>query len=590
MARLPDGPGETLLSLEQVQSFLEKDFDEGRFMKFATLGEDGMTRQVTLKQLKEAVEALSAGGAQDDDNSPSGEEKGGEGRGVEDKGGNGEKEDEKDDGQQAEVDAKSDRGSRPQSSAAGSRPQSSAAGSRPQSRPSGSEGGDGQPLSEADAKKIRRATRRAREREEKLEVPEPPLLTMMGKKYLQEATELTERLRKMRRVRYWRTLKEANEKKAQEDAEERERLAEEEAEKNKEEAAANEYVARLSAIRKRLGWGNWDQVKKELEEGEGDDDDMPPEEDAPEEKEEDPEAKAAREAMLLQEAEDLKDLQEKLDLARAKLDVELKGEVYRPSPESEARFFLREHYAVLALPAATRFREQIATSYDPAATLSLDPGREEEDIHGRDECVSTLLRAFGSCRLSFSVQKLEVARKPKRGCDLSFSAIVHVQLDDDAPRAVMEIFDLKVCSEPDAPLGDLLVVAHQAVVVRDNRPLYTFAIKPPPKTRHDNLEPHIRALFPPTAAEMEELAVLFLERDRGDMVRMDAESKVFEEYREAMIAKAAAEAAEAAEKARLAALFAEEEDDDEGEEEEEEEEEEDEKNDDKDNDKDDDDD
>jgi hypothetical protein len=166
------------------------------------------------------------------------------------------------------------------------------------------------------------------------------------------------------------------------------------------------------------------------------------------------------------------------------------------------------------------------------------------------------------------VLKVEMARKPKKGFDLSFTVVLHLSLDGDAPRAVMETYDLKKSKEDE--ISEMFVIGRHSVLTRDTRPLYTYAVKPPARTKHDNLEPHIRASFPPSEAELLERAAEALVADREAMVFFDEESKALEKYRQDQAAKLAKEAADKAEKERLAALFKDEEEDEEEEEEEEE--------------------
>jgi hypothetical protein len=93
-----------------------------------------------------------------------------------------------------------------------------------------------------------------------------------------------------------------------------------------------------------------------------------------------------------------------------------------------------------------------------------------------------------------------------------------VAVEEDAPRLVMEVLDLVQATE--LGLDQCLCIVRHSVVVRDNRPLYTFAVSNPPKTRHDNLEPHIRANFPPTAEELAEMAAEALVEGYVEMRRI----------------------------------------------------------------------
>ena len=175
MTRLPEGPPETLLSLEQVRAFLEKEFDNERFMKAACLAEDGVTYQVTLKQLMDEITSLN-------ENSASGEEKQ-EAKVVE----------------AEDAAAPTPSGSRPQtagSAKSGSRPQTGS-GSRPTSEQGGS-----RPTSRAnDPKKNIRAIRRGREREDRQPPPEPVLLPPRAQELVAELADKTTKLRLMQRER-----------------------------------------------------------------------------------------------------------------------------------------------------------------------------------------------------------------------------------------------------------------------------------------------------------------------------------------------------------------------------------------------------
>jgi hypothetical protein len=547
LSRLPEGvPDEAIFTEDQVAAFLAEDFDLDRFLLVATLAEDGETRQVTMRQLLAEIKSINSGTVVDDWGQGSSEAKDGS---RPDTG----------DGKVA-FDDEGGSYSRPGTGAASSRPDStgSGIGSRPTTATS----------IDPKSRKGRKARRRARERAEKNAAENDDgggvILTKHAALYVSEMREKVNRLRLMQRVKYSRELKQANDAKKKQDEEERLERIEAEIESNKEEAAANAYMVKLSEKRKALGWGNWDKMKTEEAEEE-EEEEAVEEEEPPEVKEkESEEEKAAKAAVLEKEEADIAELHEEVKILRSKLETELKGEIYKPPAESEALSFLHEHYRILAL--TDKFPEQVAASYALDCMLTLDPDSGDY-ARGRDESVAMLLKALGNCSLRFHVLKVEVARRSKKGYDLSFTAIVHMGIDNDAPRVVMEVFDL--VSSKEAALPGILVAGRQSVIVRDNRPLYTFAYKAPAKTRHDNLEPHIRAMFPISEAEMAERAAEWLEGDRRKMGFNDDESRAFEKHRDEVAAKAAKEAAAAAEKARIAALFK---DDDEEEEEEEEEE------------------
>ena len=535
LSRLPaDAPGDTKLGLEQVAEFLGDAFDRERFEELATTAEDG-SLHVTLVQLTDFLKTLAA------DEGGVAEEKGGDGFLNVDEFHNEDEEEE----------SKSARGS--SSSRGGSR-----SGSRPTTR---------------DEKRDKLARRKARNRElEEIKKPaEAQQLTPKARMLSDEYEAKCQTLRLMQRVRFIRNLVAENIKKRKEEEEARKQALEDEIEANKEEAKANAAIAKLSEERKKAGWGNWHTIKK----NEDDED----EEEAPEEEEvvvvvteseAEIEAKQAEAERIEKEGEDMQRLEEEIKGLREKIDDEMRGEERYVSPAFlVVGSFLSEHYKHLS--PASRTPEQVAPSYAPNACFSLDPGKDS--IRGRGQCVDLQLRAFLGLTMKFSVVKVDIARKPASGCLYSLSAIVSVVVDEDAPRLVMEVFDLVQCT--DAGLEQCLCISRHSVVVRDNRPLYTFAAGNPPKTRHDNLEPHIRANFPPTAEELAEIAAEALLRDRRDFAWNDTESRLFEEEWVLQKAKRDKQAAEAAEKERLAKLFAEEEDDeeDEGEEGEEEEEE-----------------
>jgi len=525
LSRLPtDAPGDTKLGLEQVAEFLGEAFDRDRFEALAT-AEDS-TLHVTLAQLSDFLKSLAA------------EEEGV----AEEKGGDGflnEEEFRNEDGED-----KDNRG--------GSR-----SGSRPTTR---------------DEKRDKLARRNARNREleemkKPVEVQElPPKARLLADEY--EAKCQT--LRLMQRVRFIRNLVAENIKKRKEAEEARKQALEDEIEANKEEARVNAAIAKLSEERKKVGWGNWHTIKKN--EDEEDEEEAPEEEEnvvAVVESEAEIAAKQAEAERVEKEGEDMQRLEDEIKDLREKIDDEMRGEERYLTPASLlVESFLAEHYKHLS--PANRTPEQIAPSYSPKACFSLDPGKDA--IGGREQCVDLQLRAYLGLPVKFSVVKVDIARKPAKGCLCSLSAIVSVAVDEDAPRLVMEVLDLVQATE--LGLDQCLCIVRHSVVVRDNRPLYTFAVSNPPKTRHDNLEPHIRANFPPTAEELAEMAAEALVRDRRDFAWNDTESRLFEEEWVLQKAKRDKEAADAAERERLAKLFAEEEDDDEeGEEGEEEEEE-----------------
>ena len=228
---------------------------------------------------------------------------------------------------------------------------------------------------------------------------------------------------------------------------------------------------------------------------------------------------------------------------------------YRTENDRIARDFLKMHYHFSGDPERDVF--SVMPTFHGECEVNFGSGRI---FKGAEEVSKALVLACGDVKLTYDIKDITIDKKIKRGLLLSFTATVQVSVDGDAPRKVMEIYELKR-SKKEA-IVDQYVCSKLLTVLNDPRPLYVFNDIALEITTRDNMEPWARALMPATP---EELAQMERDREAAEFEEMAAEDAVATAYEykfryEEKMAKKKAEMI--AEKARKAAMFGGDDDDD----------------------------
>lgn len=113
---------------------------------------------------------------------------------------------------------------------------------------------------------------------------------------------------------------------------------------------------------------------------------------------------------------------------------------------------------------------------------------------------------FEGFKLRHEIVKVEADPEPPDRCELYATCHLKLQLDNDRPRKVMEIFELNKNEELSADkTGKIpLHVSNLRLLVQDSRPLFNWPEFNIPETKYDNWEPQFK---PAEVTAAEEAAV-----------------------------------------------------------------------------------
>lgn len=293
-----------------------------------------------------------------------------------------------------------------------------------------------------------------------------------------------------------------------------------------------------------------DEDEEDEDEGGGkkkkdDNDPAPPDLD---DEEREAEAKQLEE-MEVQYRTNMKDLAAKIVSTRKSRD-------YLPEPLVIATNFLKSHYELLGDPQRDFY--SLIPSYHPECEINLGSGR----IFRTDTVAATaVILSMGDAKLAYDIKNIDIEKKWRRGLCLAFTVTVHVSVDGDKPRRVMECYELKKSKKEKTM--DAYVIAKLLTILNDPRPLYIFSDALVERTRNDNMEPWARALMPLTQEEIYELELAAEAREMEEMTEEDAAATKREVKIRGDIAAAKRKAEAEAEKARKAAMFGDDDDDEE---------------------------
>lgn len=182
-----------------------------------------------------------------------------------------------------------------------------------------------------------------------------------------------------------------------------------------------------------------------------------------------------------------KEITELLDLYVSNND----GKRYTTPVDVLVADFFDDYFYELDL--STRNEDSLKSFYSPTCEFVLHgcPYRFKDQV----PVVQTILNMFEGLKLEHAFEKVTIDGDPPKRCDVYVTIKTFCKIDNDTPRKITEIFEMKVNEEKGTQKYPYLIARHTFINV-DARPLYHWPELPQvPKTEYDNWEPQFKPVY-----------------------------------------------------------------------------------------------